>query len=275
MSTDIDMKSFAGVTDPVAGGQDSGTNSYQETLDESVVNKEILAGVRKEMADQSAVAEKPIEEPVAVDSSKVEAPKEQEMNFKALREEMSSKQAQIEELRNNLEMMRANVSQRIQQPQEQEKPMFEGMNKDDIPNVGDIERAWKQKEANYVERIEELQVAQQHPDYAEVIEKYVAPLVRSKPHLLEGIQGARNKALFAYELGMMAKQSQQPQVQPQMVEPKATQKSIDAQKIVENARKPGTLSSAGGQSVLSKADYFATMSDKEFLEMAAKNLEGI
>ena len=54
-----------------------------------------------------------------------------------------------------------------------------------------------------------------------------------------------------------------------------TQKSENAQRIVENARKPGTLSQGGGQAALSKADYFASMSDAEFMKMATRNLEGI
>jgi hypothetical protein len=61
-------------------------------------------------------------------------------------------------------------------------------------------------------------------------------------------------------------QAQQPTPQP---------KNENAQRMVDNARKPGTLSQAGGQSVLSKADYFATMSDAEFMRMASKNLESI
>jgi hypothetical protein len=142
--------------------------------------------------------------------------------------------------------------------------MFEGMKDDDVPNVAELRKEWADRESNYQARLEELQVQQAHPDYAEVIEKYALPLVQQKPHLAEGLRGATNKALFAYELGMMAKQMQAPQV--------TQTRSENAQKMVENSRKPGTLSQAGGQSVLSKADYFATMSDKEFLAMAEKNL---
>jgi len=50
---------------------------------------------------------------------------------------------------------------------------------------------------------------------------------------------------------------------------------MNAQRIVENARKPATLSQAGGQSVLSKADYYATMSDAEFMKMANQHLESV
>jgi hypothetical protein len=62
------------------------------------------------------------------------------------------------------------------------------------------------------------------------------------------------------------------QMQGQQV---ATTRSENAQRIVENAKKPGTLSQAGGQGALSKADYYASMSDQEFMRMASRNLEGI
>ena len=65
----------------------------------------------------------------------------------------------------------------------------------------------------------------------------------------------------------MAQQAQEHQM--------AATRNENAQRIVENAKKPGTLSQAGGQGALSKADYFASMSDQEFMRMASKNLEGI
>ena len=62
-------------------------------------------------------------------------------------------------------------------------------------------------------------------------------------------------------------------VQPQAEKPRGTDPAVKAQRIVENANKPGTLSSArGGQPSLSKADYYASMSDAEFSKMVEKNL---
>jgi hypothetical protein len=274
MSTDIDMKSFAGAsTEQAAAVPINDTNSYQtETQEGEPVDQEILKASR-------AAVESEVVKPVAPEPAPVveQAPSPQELNFKALREEVDRMKADREkerqEYQQQVDMYRANVAHKAQEPVE-EKRMFEGLKQDDIPSVGDIEKAFKQREETYQARIEELQVAQQHPDYAEVIEKYTLPLIRQKPHLAEGIQGARNKALQAYELGIMAKQAQQ--IAPVVTQeaPVAQQSSI-AQKIVENAKKPGTLSSAGGQSVLSKADYYATMSDQEFAKLAMRNLEGI
>ena len=64
------------------------------------------------------------------------------------------------------------------------------------------------------------------------------------------------------------------QIQAQ-TQPQTPQKSENAQRIVDNSKKPGTLSQAGGQAALSKADYFASMSDAEFMKMANRNLDAI
>jgi len=252
---DIDMKNLSGEDfGPVAADQVVDTNSYSQETSEYPVQKELL--------DQPVKEEKAA--PEQVNNPQAE-------NFRAFREEVdrmkAEREAEKREFQLQLEMMRANNAQN-QQPPKPERKFLDGMDENDIPSVSDLRKEWSEREAAYTSRIEELQVAQQHPDYAEVIEKYAVPLVQQKPHLAEGLMGARNKALFAYELGKMAQQMQQST-------PAIPQKSETAQRIVENSKKPGTLSQAGGQGALSKADYFASMSDQEFMRMATKNLEGI
>lgn len=262
MSLDIDMENFnfaGAVKDPAAVDQPVvDTNSYNQEAEEFPVQKQLL--------DQPVKTE--------VDSQPERASQNpQAENFRALREEVdrikSEREAEKREHQVQLDMLRANLAQSNQskQPVPTEKKMFDGMKDDDIPNVSELRREWEQRETSYQARLEELQVQQMYPDYKEVIEKYALPLVQQKPHLAEGIQGATNKALFAYELGKMAQQMHVPQV--------ASQKSENAQRMVENSRKPGTLSQAGGQAALSKADYFASMSDQEFMKFATRNLEGI
>jgi hypothetical protein len=279
MSEEIDMKNLSGEDlGSAAGGQQIvGQNSYQEaTQTEDVfVHKEFLEPAKEEPQAPLAETQGKNEEIVAQEPVSRE-PSKQELNFKALREEIDHVKAEREDLRANIELMRANMATIAQQQHKQEAPkqdrLFEHLKGDDIPNVQDIEAAWSKREADYQARIEELQVAQKFTDYAEVMEKYTSPLLKQKPHLAEGILGAKNKALQAYELGKMHQMAQQ---QPQIQQPVAVEPNKVAQKIVENARKPGSLSSAGGQSALSQADYFATMSDNEFMKFASKNLEGI
>jgi len=261
----IDMKSYAGeVEPPAAVEQQNQVNSYQ-ALDP---NEEFKV---PEVAEEAPVVEKETQQ-----SEKPPEPSAQELNFKALSDSVerlkADREAERREYQLQLDMLRANLNK---QPQEapRSKKMFEGMEDNEVPNVGEIKRAWEEREAAYEEKIEELQVANMHPDYAEVIGKYGKHLAETDPAFLQGLRGAENKALFAYNYAKKEQELQQlretiKQGQP----PQAPQKSNDAQRIVENARKPGNLAQAGGQSVLSKADYYATMSDQEFMKMASKHL---
>jgi len=259
MSVDIDMQSYAGANlDPAAGGQQVvDTNSYQQEVGEYQEQLDLNPSVKTEVIDQQEPNINP-----------------QAENFRALREEVdrikAEREAEKREHQLQLDMLRANLAQQHQQapqPQVQERQFLDGMKEEDIPTVGELRKEWAQKEQMYQARLEELQVAQQHSDYAEVLDKYLTPLVKQKPHLAEVIRNSTNKASVAYELGLMAKQAQE-----RMVD---TTRNENAQRIVENSKKPGTLSQAGGQGALSKADYFASMSDQEFMKFASRNLEGI
>jgi hypothetical protein len=269
MSLDIDMKAYGAGANPgqAAAVQPTETNSYmQEYTDEYPVMRELLTPPEDRIAPEGKA-----EEVVAPE------PSPQELNFKALREEVdrikAEREAEKRDHQLQLDMLRANAS-REEAPRKQ-KEMFDGVDGDYVPNVNELRREWQARESMYQERLEELEVQTRLPDYVEVMEKYTIPLVKQKPHLAEGIRGAQNKAMFAYELGKLAQQGQLAnQPPPAAPQPEAAKPNY-AERIIENSRKPGTLSGAGGQGALSKADYFATMSDQEFMRMASRNLEGI
>lgn len=250
---DIDMQNYSGeLLDQAAAGQSSGElNSYLQEANDVFVSPSAEAAVPQGQVELQ--------------------PSKQELNFGALRDEVDRLKAERESekrvFQDQLDMLRANLRQDSRPPEVERKEMFDGRDEDDTPTVGELRREWQAKELGYQQRLEEMEVSQRYSDYGEVMEKFTIPLMREKPHLVQGIQGAQNKALYAYELGKLAQQGKQVQAPPQVSE--------SAQRIVENARKPGTLSSAGGQSVLSKADYYATMSDAEFIRMASRNLDQI
>jgi len=270
MAFDIDMESYAGGrTDPAAGGQAVvDANSYHQGTEDYPVQTELLDPPAKVEAEEKA--EKPESNPQAE-------------NFRALREEVdrikAEREAEKREHQLQLYMLRVNQMQR--QPEAQPKKMFEGMEDNDIPNVGELRKAWNERESAYNEKIEELQVANKYPDYAEVLAKHGKQLAETDPAFIQGLRGAENKALFAYQYTKMyaERNAQAQRIQELEAQLKAPapqpQKSNDAQRIVANARKPGTLAQAGGQSALSQADYFETMSDADFMKFASKHLEAI
>lgn len=283
MATNIDIQNYAGeLNGSAAESQGNASNSYPRgnANDDYPVYKEFLEpsqDASRESAPEE-VMEDSRAEGTQAQASEPQLSK-QELNFRALREEVEQKNAEIERIRTekdtekriyeqNIELYRANIANHAQKEPQKSNSLFEGMDKSEVPTVAEIEAAWSKRESGYRERLEEMQVAQTHSDYAEVLEKHLTPLIKEKPHLASLIQRADNKALAAYELGKMYQQlnTPKPVSAPQHVTPPAQA----AQRMVENARKPGTLSSAGGQGALSKAEYYATMSDKEFMELAGK-----
>ncbi len=264
----IDMKSYAVENEPPADVEQSvAYNSYQSNEHEYPT---------------PLPPEEKQEEPQKIAEVQASQPKEdpQAYNFKALSESVerlkAEREAEKKEYQLQLDMLRANLSSK-QQVQEapQQKRMFEGMEESDIPNVGELRKAWGERESAYNERIEELQVQNQFPDYAEVITKHGKHLAETDPVFLQGLRGASNKAMFAYKYAKREQEFQEMKSKLNNPSPQAPQKSMDAQRIVDNARKPGTLAQAGGQSVLGKADYYETMSDQDFMKFAAKHLESI
>lgn len=248
MSNDIDMQSYAGATAQAAVEQQP-TNSYQDEAQHEEYP------VKSELIDQ----------PVAEEQRSVE-PSKQELNFEALRSEIdrmkADRDAEKREHALQLELLRVNSQQ--QQAQKEEPAMFEGMSDSDLPSVGDFRKEWDKREQTYKARLDELEFASTHSDYAEVLDKYLKPLVNENPLLAQGIGKHPTPAAYAYQLAKLYQQAKSSQTQ--------TTTSRDAQRMVENSRKPGTLSQAGGQGALSKADYYGSMSDEQFYKLASKNL---
>lgn len=265
----IDMKSYAGEVESPAAVEQQDLNSYERNEHEFPV-------LPPESAPVESQSQPPAEEPASP------PPQEdaQALNFKALSESVeklkAEREAEKREYQLQLDMLRANLARKSEPEAPKPKRMFEGMEDADVPNVGELRKAWTEREQAYNEKIEELQVANMHSDYAEVLGKYGKHLAETDPVFLQGLRGAENKALFAYQYAKREQELQTLRANMKTQSPaQPSQGSVTAQKIVENARKPGTLAQAGGQSALSKADYYATMSDQEFMKMAAKHLDTI
>jgi hypothetical protein len=227
----------------------------------------------------------------------VEAPQEEvteqsskELNFKALREEIArekvEREAERQRYNQELESLRYQVNRPQNNPdQVKSYSELEGDSDEDLLTVGKYRRAIKEQqemfqkqEAAYKLRLSELEVKMRNPDYDEVMEKYSIPLLHKDKDLAQALQASGDPAAFAYNIGK--KEMLMKQYQEQLATLQGSQKEQDlsgsqkAQRIVENARKPQTLSSArGGQPSLSKADYYASMSDEEFAKYASKNME--
>jgi len=190
-----------------------------------------------------------------------EAQNSPEMNFKAFREEIDQIKNERNELRQQLELLRQNQYQ--QQSQQEESYLPDGVDEDDYVSAKQLKNILEQREQQYNERLMEMQFAQNHPDYNEVLEKYTRPLLQEKPHLLDGLRAASNKALYAYDLGKMAMERQNMATN--------SHQTNNAARIVQNANKPATLSGAGGSAPLRAAKDYSKMTREEFLKEVDRN----
>lgn len=249
----------------------------QDYAEELAVQQQHTPGVTDSAAENqeaiNQVAEVPSEPEVAQAVEPVQPESDKEYNFRALRDELAQIKEDRDRLRDDFEGLRRHQVQR--QPEPPRKRAIDEINSDDLVTGAQFKQAMAEREAEYQLMLGELQVKSQNPDYDEVTAKYGVPLIEKEPDLAQGFLASTNKAAYLYKLGKMAMLAEQRQQLPEPVM-QPPQPSQAAQRIVENSRKPGTLSNTvGGSGGLSKADYIASMSDAEFKALVDKNLEQI
>jgi hypothetical protein len=241
-----------GVTDTVAEGQATEPFYAEDSL--------------KDNEDHNASA-----------SNMVQEVSEKELNFKALRDSIAQEkqEREAERLRyqQELENMRYQMQQMNSQKEELSDPL-DGLESGDILTVEKFRQAQQVQQQRYEQEIANLRYENlenrarlKHSDYNEVMEKYSIPLLKNDPDFASGFRNAADPAEYAYKIGrMMMVSEQQRQPEPQI--------SRDAQRLVENARKPSTLSNVrGGQQAISTAEYYENMSDKDFAALVKRNME--
>lgn len=242
-----------GVTDTAAEGQENVETFYDEKASE---NTQDQFPASKEMVDAASG---------------------KEYNFKALRDSIAQEKAEREAERQRYQQELENVRYQMQQmqaPQEAESDPLDGLDSDDLLTVDKFRQAQHQQQQRYEQEISNLRYENlenrarlRHTDYNDVMEKYSIPLLRNDPDFASGFRNASDPAEYAYKIGrMMMGTEQARQPEPQI--------SRDAQKIVENARKPSTLSNVrGGQAAISTAELYETMSDKDFAALVQRNID--
>lgn len=266
------------------------------TIYDQDFSHELAAMEAQEKAQITAVNDSVAESPVAIaeEAEAVQQPEmvaeaqqelsDKELNFRALRDSVAELKAEreAERLRYQQELDTLRMQMQHQAPKQEQKRALDDQSDDDLLTVGKYRQTVREMQEQHQQELQTLRIEQeemkarvQHPDYDEVLEKYSIPLLKNNRDFANALNASHNKAQFAYELGKkeMLLQQYQNQVQQQTTEPAEMQPNQKAQRIVDNARKPGTLSSArGGQASLSKADYWASCSEADFQKEMAKNL---
>lgn len=191
-------------------------------------------------------------------------PSDKELNFRAVREELSKLKEEREYWKGQAE---AYKSPQRQEPVREQASPFKDLPDDEWVNGQQVKHAYQNLRQEFQDKFAAIETKAQHSDWNSLVTQNVPQLTNKNPLFAEMIQNASNPYEAAYLLAELNARGRQ--------ESAPTQPSPDAQRAIHNASKPRTLESVGGSPTLSKADYYATMSDKDFETLATKNLANI
>lgn len=183
--------------------------------------------------------------------------------LEALQAERAQRQGLQEELRvikDHIALMQSQQSQQQQKPQQDE---MDSLSDDDVLTVGEAKKYLSKMNQQHQMSIQELKMVQKHPDYQDVVTKYLPEVLKQNPGLRKTLQESQDFELAYY----LAKQSD-----TFKTDSKKSKKNADAERIVQNAQQAGSLGSTGSPSPINQARRYKDMSDDEFRATVNKNL---
>lgn len=176
---------------------------------------------------------------------------------------LEAERSQRQQLQDELKMIKEHLSLMQGRQQQPSQPQESQYHKDDVMTFGDFEKVASKFQKEVKMSLEELQMAKRHPDYEEVVQKYLPDVLKRSPKLAAYLNETQDFAT-AYDLaksssGYLRDHSQK-------------QQSADAERIMQNTQRPGSASAMGGTSPINMAKRYKDMSDDEFRREMTKNL---
>jgi hypothetical protein len=179
--------------------------------------------------------------------------------LQAERRERQQLQEQNKLMQDHLALMQSN-QQQAQPPKDE----YADMSDDDVLTVGEAKKFMGRMQDNYQSSVEELRVQQKYNDYNDVVTKYLPDVVAKNPALKSTLQNDPNRYELAYFLAKNSDSFREANHE--------ARKSTDAQRIMDNGQRAGTLSAVGSTAPQSQVSNMKNMSDADFMKMANKNL---
>ena len=198
--------------------------------------------------------------PIVQPSQEASQPQEQErmVPLSALEAERSLRQRGDDEnamIKEHLNLLNAR-QQKPPQPEETTSP-------DDVMTHGEFNRKATALEQKFQTTLGELQMSKQHPDYDEVIRKYLPEIIKEDPEIGQELSTSQNFKM-AYRLAKSSEGYRRDHAEKK--------KSEDASRLMANSDRAGSLSSVGGTTPISVAKRYKDMSDTDFKKEMAKNV---
>jgi hypothetical protein len=192
---------------------------------------------------------------------------EQQSNFRALRDEISK-------MKEEREYWKGQADAYSKQPQHTEpvhaskEDAYSALDWDDSTDVRKAFETLRNDNQKLREEVKDavsaVQTKAKRGDWDSMVTQHVPQLTSQNPIFAEMIRNTSNPYEAAYLLAELnSKATQQAET------------SMTGQRALTNAQKPQSLASVGGRGQLSQADYYARMPDKEFMELAARNLANV
>lgn len=197
---------------------------------------------------------------------------EQQNNFRALRDEVSKMKEEREYWKGQAEAYSKIPNRQPESAQASQQDAYSALDWDDSRDVRKAFEAVRGENQALRHEMKDaltaLQTKTNRQDWNTMVTQHVPQLTSKNPIFAEMIQNASNPYEAAYLLAELnAKASH--------TTPQAQQQQSNGQRAMQNAYKPQSLASVGGQGQLSGADYYASMSDEDFHKIAGRNLANI
>lgn len=196
---------------------------------------------------------------------------EQQQNFRALRDEIAKMKEEREYWKGQAEAYSKQPSRQPEPASQQDA--YAALDWDDSRDVRKAFESIRQENSSLRSEIKDaltaIETKSQRHDWNNMVTQHVPQLTSKNPIFAEMIQNSSNPYEAAYLLAELNAKASQPGQQ------NIPQSNGHGPRALANAHKPQTLASVGGQGQLSAADYYASMSDEDFMKIAARNLANI
>lgn len=253
---DLDMSRPGSELFPEASSAPSARyNLYQDVNVDQVVGDPLNTGVNQpDVAGQVQLSDK-------------------EMNFRALRDEASKLKEEASYWKGQAEAYSRIPTRQPESTQATQQDALAALDWEEPKDVQKAFNAIRHENVRLREEIKDalsaIETKSQRQDWNKMVSQHVPQLTSTNPIFAEMIQKVSNPYEAAYLLAdLNARASQPAPSQPDYG-------NGNGQRAMTNAQKPQTLASVGGQGQLSAADYYASMSDEDFMKIAGRNLANI
>lgn len=195
----------------------------------------------------------------------------QQQNFEALRSEISKMKEEREYWKGQAEAYSKTPVHREETTQED---AFSALDWEDSRDVQKAFNAVRQENVQLRHEIKDaltaIETKAQRQDWNTMVTQHVPELTNQNPIFAEMIKNASNPYEAAYLLAELNARTKQ--TVPELAHP---QRVTNGQRAMHNASKPTSLATVGGGGQLSAADYYASMSDEDFMKIASRNMANI